>query len=222
MVKVNTSNDGYMVDGDFVYKNVGEAMSCQLEPQLLQPNSIVYHSHPHHSDDLVPLSPNDIWNLLGQEDISKVVAVNKNGETCSLEKKPDFIQMFIKDDTQDEVFEMFEKTWCDELGIHAEYDDAFIKGLEDQLKEAMGIPSEIFDEAVYGRKKPQKNKDKYKHLKPYLYMKGLDSSTPARRGYFSCSETIEKIQHEPQGIAIQKLYNERIAERFGLAFVYNK
>ena len=220
----NQYEQSYVItrDGDFVYKNVGEEMSCRLEPQLLQPHSVVYHSHPHHSDDLVPLSPNDVWNLLSQEDLDKVVAVNKNGQTCSLEKKSDFMQMFIKDDTRDEVFEMFEKTWCDALGVHAEYDDAFIKGLEEQLKEKRGIPSEIFDQAIYGGKKPKKNKDIYKHLKAYLMMSGLDYSTPSRRGYKSCQDTVGKIQHEPEGIAIQKMFNERVAERFGLIFEYNK
>ena len=122
-------------------------MSCRLEYELLKPHSIVFHSHPHKADnDLIPLSPGDVWNLLSQEDLDKVVAVNKNGQTCSLEKKSDFMQMFIKDDTRDEIFEMFEKTWCDALGVHAEYDDAFIKGLEDQLKEKRDIPSEIFDQ----------------------------------------------------------------------------
>lgn len=215
---------GYVItrDGDFVCKEIGEELSCRIHPSKLKPHSIVYHSHPHYADDLVPLSAPDVWNLLCNEDVDKVVAVNKHGKTCSLEKKPDFRQMFIKDDTRDEIFEMFEQAWCDGLGIKAEYDDEFIKGLEDAIKQKTGYPDHIFEQVFYNGNKPKRNKAAYKALRASLKYHGLDDSTPARRGFMACGDTIQQIQNEPQGIAIQKMFNERIAERFGLIYEYNK
>ena len=68
----------------------------------------------------------------------------------------------------------------------------------------------------------KRNKAAYKALRASLKYHGLDDSTPARRGFMACGDTIQQIQNEPQGIAIQKMFNERIAERFGLIYEYNK
>ena len=209
-------------DGKFLYKNTGKDCKCSVEYEKLEPHTIIYHSHP--TDYLSPLSAGDIWQLVQHEDIDKVVAVDRQGGTSSLEKGPEFRQGFIKKSTEDEIYEMMEKTWCDGLGIKAEYDEDFLKGVEDQLKEKYNIQSEeYFINRFYNGQRPKRIAKAFKdHLKSELEFAGIPVETPARKAFIANLDKIGAIQHTPQGIEIQKEFNERIAERFGLIFEYNE
>ena len=209
-------------DGKFLYKNTGKDCKCSVEYEKLEPHTIIYHSHP--TDYLSPLSDGDIWQLLQHEDIDKVVAVDRKGRTCSLEKGPDFKQCLIKDKTGEEVKEMMEQIWCDSLGIEAKYDEAFLKDVEEELKKAYNIESdEEFVRRFYKGQRPQRIKKVFKDdLVSALEFKRIPVETPARKAFLANIDKIGAIQHTPQGIEIQKKFNEQIAECFNLIFEYNE
>lgn len=209
-------------DGKFLYKNTGKERSCQVDYSKLEPHTIIYHSHP--TDYLSPLSDGDIWQLLQHEDIDKVVAVDRKGRTCSLEKGPDFKQLLIKEDTDEVVKEMMEQIWCDSLGIEAKYDETFLKDVEAKLKEAYEIESdEEFVQRFYNGQRPQRIKKTFKdHLVSALEYKRIPVETPARKAFLANIDKIGAVQHTPEGIEIQKEFNKQVAERFNLIFEYNE
>ena len=209
-------------DGKFLYKNTGKDCKCHIEHEKLEPHSIIYHSHP--TDYLSPLSAGDIWQLVQHEDIDKVVAVDRQGRTSSLEKGPNFKQLLIKESTEDEIYEMMEQTWCDSLGIEAKYDEKFLKDVECKLKEAYEVESdEEFIKMFYKGKRPQRIKKAFKdHLVSALEYKRIPVETPARKAFLANIDKIGEIQHTPKGIETQKQFNQEIAERFGLIFEYNE
>lgn len=123
-------------DGNVLYETKGEEKHCNLCHGKLKPNMTVVHGHP--GEKLKPLSPQDVITFLKTPEIKKMTAVDKNENSCSLEKPEGFL-LFNNSSLDARVNEIFMKNWLDVLGISYEIDEDYMDSYENKLKEHFGI-----------------------------------------------------------------------------------
>ncbi len=201
--------------GNILYKNDGEERSCKVEFDKLVPNTTIIHSHP--GEKFKPLSPGDVITFLSTPEIKTMIAIGKNGDMCSM-TKPDHYYFGSMDRSiiRNKIDEIFMKNWLDVSGISYELDDNYVSYYENKLKEKIGISSEdknALYQNLFSMDRPQDPKDAIKMIEFQCMYSGITVLKP----YMHAFLLNDRVPDDSDlGIEIQKKFNEKIADIYGL------
>lgn len=205
-------------DGKVLYENPGEEMHCNLIYEKLVPETTIIHGHP--GEQLRPLSPTDITTLLTTPEIKTIVAVSKDGKTCSMSKPKEFARNLDRYKIDDEINELFIKNWLDSIGVSYELDEEYIKELEDKIKTQTGIVDDTaFINTFYGGYKPKELKSAFEILKFQSMMRGIRLYEPYIERYLknAGNSNIDTKQENE----ILNSFLEKVAKKYGTELQYD-
>lgn len=204
-------------DGEILYEHSGEARNCAVLYDKLKPETTIVHGHP--GETLKPLSPNDIIVFLSNPNLKKVVAVDKNGNTCSMTKPDGFMNFKDPSQIHDEVDELFMKNWLEYLGVPWGIDDEFISICEAKLAKKLGTDDEqTIKRKLYNGFVPKNPQEAYDILRYKSSELGTSLFEPHMEKYIKYISTVKSGSEQENEIL--KKFLEKFSLRYGTVLEY--